>query len=1016
MSLRKKTILTIVITFLVVMLLSAVFSYYFFLESFRKIEREEVREEALRFHHLLNNELEQLSSLTKDWASWDDSYNFIQSSDQEFIDSNLVDSTYEELGLSYLLFINKNQEVIYNVAYDLQILERVAMPEKVLSFFIEQSSTASNEELSGFFSDQGNLLFYSANPILTSMDEGPSRGALVFAKPFDSEIQDHFNESLGSDFTLEEYHSDYFLNKKPIAEVPEIYYDDHDPAVIRFFSPILDNQGNILFVLEQSLQRTIFQRGIASMRSLMIAVASAGLVATVISILALEKGFLSRLSKLSEGVKNFQSGNTKNGRIILPGQDELSNLSDTIYIALSDLSATQKELADHLVLEKLLVSVSSKFINVPLEKLDDEITQVLELIGSFAGVDRSYILKLRELDQNVMDNTHEWCSPGTLSVMAEMQSVDIRQFPWWLVQMQSGKSVFIEDVSLLPPDAEAEKAIFQRQAIQSIANIPLAIEGNLVGILGFDTVRKKIAWTDQISVLLEVVGSIFTNALDRKQNEKSLIESHKQQYRLNQITQAGIRKVGFESTCRSLSKQIKSLVGADNGLLILKQKNNEISAYLSGRKLKITDKNHPIFSRFLEVPPDQITILKEISPEHEMLNLEILGKTLLALPLVSDANLVGVAALLYDDHHLFSEMEKAICEQAAPQVTLAIVKNRALESVRRRSEELSALRATIADITSELEIRKLLQTILERAIRLMNADGGDFCVYEEQNDALRVVALSNMDNKHLNTLVSIHEGAAGKAASERKTIILEDYSNWDGRMDEYQGANIHSAMVSPLIIGDRLMGTVGLFHYKSERKFSKNDQHLLSLFAQHASIALDNAMLFEKIQELARIDEVTGLLNRRSFIERADYEVNRARRLDHSIAIAMIDLDNFKKVNDTFGHQTGDEVLKEVSRIMRENIRNIDIIGRYGGDETVILMPETMAEQALNAMVRIKQLLNDNQFEQDGQSFKVTASIGLAAYPKANATTEEMIAAADEAMYKAKKQGRNEVCFFKASN
>lgn len=1010
MSLRKKTILTIILTFLCVMIAGGVFAQIYFMESFRSLELDEVREEAVRFHYLLDRELENLSVLTNDWAAWDDTYDFVQTGSQEYIESNLVDSTFEELNLDFAVYVNDNNDVVYETAYDNQNQERMSIKDELRFFFLDQAILANQGEVSGYYTDDGRLILFSANQILTSLDEGPIRGILIFGKFFEDDLADHLALSLTSEFSLVPYSNNELLNRNLINGNPDIYYDDSSPEFIRFSSVINDRNGGSLFVVEQVLPRTIYRRGLASMRDLLIAVASAGLIASAISILALEKGFLSRLLKLSGGLRRYENGQENGDDLLLPGNDELTDLSRVIHQTLSNLSETQKDLGQHLDLEKLLVSTSSKFINLPLEKLDEGIDQVLEVIGKYSNVDRSYVLMMRESQRFIMDNTHEWCSPGTKSVISEMQNVDVRQFQWWFNQMRSGKSVFIDDVLKMPKTAQAEKAIFLDQLIKSIAIIPLFVAGKLVGFLGFDAVRNQVEWTHQTSILLEVVGSIITNALDRRRHETDLLLSHAQQLRLNKITQESIRKSDFESTCRSISLRIKSLINADNGILILNSNRKILFTFLSGRRVKISEANRNLFFDLVEHTGDKTSVFQKAKTLQESSDFRILGSSLLAIPLKTRNKTLGIIVLAFDEKHEFSKSEKTICEQAAPLVTLAIVKNRALETARRRSEELGALRATIADITSELEIEKLLQTILERAVKLLNADGGDFCVFDENEQALRVVALSNMDNKYLNTLINLNEGGAGKAASEKKTIFIEDYSNWESKLKTFEEANLRSAMVSPLMIGDRLMGTVGMFHTTSTKTFSENDRHLLSLFAQHASIALDNAMLFEKIQELARIDEITGLLNRRSFMERAEYEINRARRLNHSLALAMIDIDNFKHINDTFGHQSGDEVLKEVSRILRENIRNIDIIGRYGGDETVVLMPETTAESALNAMQRLRQILSDHNFKDHGQDFRITASIGLAAYPQASSSLEEMMSAADEAMYRAKKNGKNQVC------
>ena len=282
------------------------------------------------------------------------------------------------------------------------------------------------------------------------------------------------------------------------------------------------------------------------------------------------------------------------------------------------------------------------------------------------------------------------------------------------------------------------------------------------------------------------------------------------------------------------------------------------------------------------------------------------------------------------------------------------MKTKALEEARQRSEELSALRATIADITSELELQKLLHTLLERAIRLMKADGGDFCMVDEQTGDLRVVASINIDKEYVGTIIRYGEGASGRVLETGKTLLIDDYSNWPGRLEIFNETTLRATILLPLTKGEKVLGTLGIFHSDPEKRFTSEDLHILSLFAQHASIAMENAMLFDKVQQMARIDEVTGLLNRRAFCEMGEYEINRANRLLHPISLAMVDLDDFKQVNDQFSHLTGDEVLRAVARLCRDKLRNIDIIGRYGGDEMVILMPETNEDNAFLAMDRLR--------------------------------------------------------------
>ncbi len=163
---------------------------------------------------------------------------------------------------------------------------------------------------------------------------------------------------------------------------------------------------------------------------------------------------------------------------------------------------------------------------------------------------------------------------------------------------------------------------------------------------------------------------------------------------------------------------------------------------------------------------------------------------------------------------------------------------------------------------------------------------------------------------------------------------------------------------------------------------------------------------------MARQDEVTGLLNRRALNEIGEYELARTIRLERPISVTMIDLDNYKEINDNYNHLIGDKVLKEISRIFRENVRNIDILGRYGGDECVVIMPETDLENAYIAAERIRSVLAEEAIEVDGYQFHITACFGISAYTDKPPSLERLIDEADTAMYAAKEAGRNAIRIF----
>jgi diguanylate cyclase (GGDEF)-like protein len=184
---------------------------------------------------------------------------------------------------------------------------------------------------------------------------------------------------------------------------------------------------------------------------------------------------------------------------------------------------------------------------------------------------------------------------------------------------------------------------------------------------------------------------------------------------------------------------------------------------------------------------------------------------------------------------------------------------------------------------------------------------------------------------------------------------------------------------------------------------------LAAWLAGQASIALENARLHRAVKRQAVTDELTDLANRRRFSETLKLEVRRAERFGHPLALVLADLDDFKLVNDRFGHQAGDEVLRRFAAVMRECVRDVDLAARYGGEEFALLLPDTGLEGAGRLAERLAESFNGLVLRDPVHGdLRVTASFGVAAYPEAT-TSDELLAAADRALYAAKAAGKNRV-------
>jgi diguanylate cyclase (GGDEF)-like protein len=197
-------------------------------------------------------------------------------------------------------------------------------------------------------------------------------------------------------------------------------------------------------------------------------------------------------------------------------------------------------------------------------------------------------------------------------------------------------------------------------------------------------------------------------------------------------------------------------------------------------------------------------------------------------------------------------------------------------------------------------------------------------------------------------------------------------------------------------------------------RFTKRDMNLLLTLVEPAAIALENAFLFQKTQQLAVTDDLTKLYNSRyvnSYLEQA---IERAREASGTLAVMFLDLDGFKSINDRHGHFYGSRSLREVGSLIRSAVREEDVVSRYGGDEFVIVLPDTDAEGALAVAERIRNALKEHRFLAEfGLEARLSASLGLSLYPDHGTEPQELMQKADQAMYSVKVRGKDAVCVAK---
>jgi len=225
--------------------------------------------------------------------------------------------------------------------------------------------------------------------------------------------------------------------------------------------------------------------------------------------------------------------------------------------------------------------------------------------------------------------------------------------------------------------------------------------------------------------------------------------------------------------------------------------------------------------------------------------------------------------------------------------------------------------------------------------------------------------------------------------------------------------NIGSVVVLPLFYEKDLLGIFALLSEKTNA-FSPHQIELLKLLANQASTSIANARFHAEIERLAVTDGLTGLFNHRHFQERLAQEFNRLERFSDPISLLIIDIDHFKKINDTYGHPVGDSVLKGIAEKIKKTIRNIDVPARYGGEEFTVILPGTDENGAMNMAERLRKAIGATKFASEKGAFSVNVSIGISTFTKEIRSKEELVETADKALYHAKRNGRNQSILWSA--
>ena len=374
--------------------------------------------------------------------------------------------------------------------------------------------------------------------------------------------------------------------------------------------------------------------------------------------------------------------------------------------------------------------------------------------------------------------------------------------------------------------------------------------------------------------------------------------------------------------------------------------------------------------------------------------------------IASQATLAGVAYYLPKPVDI--NVMLAAIEQSLMVERLQRERAEARTALEKRVHQLETLQSMGHSLTESLKTHEVLNRVLAAAVNLMTADGGRLFLLDDRGAQLRLQAARGPGGTSILAVPEPADALAAHVVRTNQPALYRPPEN--GSLPA--GAPAYPALYVPLRSREQMLGALAVDNRQSRRPFADTDVGPLSTLADYATIAITNSRLFTEVELASITDSLSGLSNRRHVMILAEHEFQRSRRYTRSLSAVMLDIDHFKAVNDTHGHATGDQVITEVAQRLRLGIRNIDMAGRYGGEEFVLVLPETDLPGAGLLSNRLRLAVAGAPVVTAGGALAITISAGVATLQPDVTDMATLIANADAALYAAKQAGRNRVAAF----
>jgi diguanylate cyclase (GGDEF)-like protein/PAS domain S-box-containing protein len=338
------------------------------------------------------------------------------------------------------------------------------------------------------------------------------------------------------------------------------------------------------------------------------------------------------------------------------------------------------------------------------------------------------------------------------------------------------------------------------------------------------------------------------------------------------------------------------------------------------------------------------------------------------------------------------------------------------ETIRHQNEMLSSLHQITMDLLKHRGIDELLDALVELSAGFLGTSFAEIMLAEEET--LVVKAATKNQSSLIGRKMDRHEARLSwQAYDSREPVVLSDYASWDQHQDVYDEFELYAVAGFPILNDDQCLGVLGLGRDNPGHEFTPDQIQFGQLFANLTALVLNNVQLREALHQQSIHDPLTGLFNRRYMEEAFKQHLSRVTRQLNTLGIIMLDIDHFKRFNDTHGHPAGDALLYEMGKFLQDHLRVEDVACRYGGEEFLLIMPGATLETVHQRAEQLRQEVKGLQVQYNEQTVgNITLSLGIAVYPEHGSTQESILRAADDALYRAKQAGRDRVVLAEREN